>query len=197
MGPLVISFLYSNFLKKISLLRIIPMKINFCVLLYTHMKGKIVVVLVVVLLIAGGTFYVNKKSNSLNKTNDAQADDIIKFTQGEIVGSIDSRTVGEYLTNSKGMTLYVFSDDKRLESVCNDDCLKKWPIYEFDNKDIPGSADSLSQRMNTAKRADSYEQYAYNLSPVYYYIGDKKPGDRNGVSSEDIESKWSLVKIQR
>lgn len=150
------------------------------------------------LVIGGGVFYTQKNKTEINEELKTPVnEDIISFNTGSIVGSINSKSAGEYLTNPKGITLYVFSDDKRLESVCNDDCLKKWLIYEFDNKDIPRSDDSLSQRMNIAKRAGGYKQYAYNLSPVYYYIGDKKPGDRNGVSSEDIESKWSLVKIQR
>lgn len=160
------------------------------------MKEKIIIAVLVVLTVIGGVYYSKKETKIPVQVKEEQNSDILKFNTGNIVGSAESKTAGKYLTDPKGMTLYVFADDKRLESACDNECIKKWPIYEFDNKNIPGSADELSRRMNTAKRADGWQQYAYNLSPVYYYIGDKKPGDRNGVTAENLGSKWSIIILQ-
>ena len=37
--------------------------------------------------------------------------------------------VGSYLTDAKGMTLYVFKKDSPGKSACVADCVTKWPLY--------------------------------------------------------------------
>jgi predicted lipoprotein with Yx(FWY)xxD motif len=37
--------------------------------------------------------------------------------------------VGSYLTDAKGMTLYVFKKDSPGKSACSGDCVKAWPLY--------------------------------------------------------------------
>jgi predicted lipoprotein with Yx(FWY)xxD motif len=119
----------------------------------------------------------------------------ITINTGDVVGSVTSSILGEYLTDTKGMTLYVFADDKKLSSSCTGECLKNWPIFTYDNKKITDFKDLLSKRMNVIKRTDGTYQYAYGEKPVYYYIGDKVPGDitGNGMNS----GKWSIITIVR
>ena len=52
-------------------------------------------------------------------TTDSQRDTLIKVTKDPIHGDI--------LTDSKGMTLYVFTSDKANESTCFDECAVLWP----------------------------------------------------------------------
>jgi len=160
--------------------------------------------LIIVLVIVGGlVFYFKgelpfgREDGNINtdavKNNDSGSG--LDFVSGEVVGSVKSATLGEYLTDTKGMTLYVFADDKKLESSCTGTCLEMWPAFVFDNKDLKASTDTLSKRMNVIKRTDGTYQYAYGEKPVYYYAGDKNPGDTNGNGLNN--GKWSIIVITR
>ncbi len=161
------------------------------------MKEKIISVIIVVLLfIAGLTFYLKKTplyiSSPLSTIKEVVTNkDNAGTVSGSIVSSKKSATLGEYLTDSKSATLYVFTDDARLQSNCNGDCLKKWPAFAYDNKNVASSTDMLSKRMNVIKRSDGTYQYAYGTQPLYYYAGDKVAGDTNGLGT----NKWTLVLI--
>ena len=157
------------------------------------MKDKtIVILLVVVVFFAGVWFYFNKKSPVVSVGKNIVSTGTTSSKAGDIVGSKKSASLGEYLTDSKGMTLYTFSDDTRLTSNCTGDCLKKWPSYAYDNKNVASSTDALSKRMNVIKRSDGTYQYAYSVQPVYYYSGDKTPGDTNGLGGD----KWNLILVK-
>ncbi len=162
------------------------------------MKEKIISVIIVVLLfIAGLTLYLKKTplyvSSPLSTIKEVVTNkDNAGTVSGSIVGSKKSASTGEYLTDSKGLTLYVFADDGKLQSNCLGYCLKKWPAFAYDNKNLASSTDALSKRMNLIKRSDGTYQYAYGTQPVYYYSGDKVAGDTNGLGGE----KWTLVLIK-
>ena len=162
------------------------------------MKDKTIVVLVIVVVIVGGAFWLYSQNmlgpiaNMVNPVS-VNSNNTTPPVAGAIVGSKSSSSFGEYLTDTKGITLYVFADDTSLKSNCNGDCLKKWPPYMYDNRNLASSTDALSKRMNAIKRDDGTLQYAYGTKPVYYYIGDKNPGEINGVSVGDTGSKWSVI----
>lgn len=161
------------------------------------MSKNITGALVIILVLAGGLalFSLNKDKrpetgNGPTQTENGGAD--ISLVAGPVVGSVKS-SLGEYLTDTKGMTLYVYADDKKLKSSCAGDCLKKWPPFMYDDKGLELFTDVLSKRMNVIKRDDGSYQYAYGEKPVYYYAGDDKPGDTlgNGLNA----GKWSIVPI--
>ena len=154
------------------------------------MKKNIAIVLGAILVLF--IVLVLSSDNTPVTENDGTAANI-NLTAGPVVGSVKSETLGEYLTDTKGMTLYVFSDDKKLQSVCKDACLQKWPPFAYDSKDPASFTDTLSKRMNVIERSDGAIQYAYGEKPVYYYVGDKAPGEVNGNGLND--GKWSIVVI--
>ena len=151
--------------------------------------------LVVLIVIVGGWFYLNKAPTvkEVNNVVVPTENTGINLVAGSIVGSIKSASLGEYLTDTKGMTLYVSGDDAKFQSSCTGDCLKMWPPFIYDHKDPAASTDALSKRINIIQRDDSLYQYTYGEKPVYYYTGDKNPGDTNGNSLND--GKWSIVLI--
>ena len=169
------------------------------------MKEKLIIVLAIIIVLGGIFFYANKKPAQTVKSptpvatpTPNPANPTVKPTvtvsAGSVVGSVKSAKLGEYLTDTKGMTLYVFGDDKKLTSSCTGECLKMWPAFVYDQKNIASSTDLLSKRMNVIKRADGTYQYAYGEKPVYYYVGDTVSGDTkgNGLSN----GKWSVVIIK-
>ncbi len=156
-------------------------------------KNTTSVVVVSILVIAAGLFlyYYSKNPDMMGGTYGSSA--LKGLTAGPIVGSVKSETLGEYLTDTKGATLYVFAADKKLESNCNGECAKTWMPFMYDNQDPSKFTDTLSKRMNTVKRMDGTYQYAYGEKPLYYYVGDQNPGEAKGNGMG--EGKWSVVLI--
>lgn len=155
-------------------------KISSCHIIIYNMTTKTLLSVLLLGLVAAGIWFAQKTrpENSV-PISDPYA----------VVASRDSST-GSYLTDMQGKTLYVFLRDKNLESACKDECLAKWPIFEFNNKDLSRATDPLSKNINVIKRSDGMYQYAYAGKPLYYYVGDANPGDKNG---EGFNNSWYTV----
>lgn len=101
----------------------------------------------------------------------------------------DHPKLGKILTDSKGMTLYIFTPDKAANSsTCYDQCTVAWPPYVVTGK--PSLPQGVSGDLNTTNRRDNKAQVTYNGMPLYYYSNDKKPGDVNG---QNVDNKWFVV----
>ena len=87
---------------------------------------------------------------------------------------------GKIYTDQKGMTLYTFDKDEKNKSNCNGDCAKNWPPFMAKEGDAPYEAFTVIERKD-----DSY-QWAMNGKPLYFFIGDKKPGDATGDGIKDV-----------
>jgi predicted lipoprotein with Yx(FWY)xxD motif len=85
---------------------------------------------------------------------------------------------GLYLTDSTGMTLYVFTKDSAGTSACTGACLAKWPAFSAATVSAPSVLKPAD--FTAVSRADNVSQTAYMGRPLYYYSGDTKPGDMNG-----------------
>jgi predicted lipoprotein with Yx(FWY)xxD motif len=96
--------------------------------------------------------------------------------------------VGSYLTDIKGMTLYNFKKDAPGKSACEGECLAKWPIYFVDAVAAKDGLDA--KNFGTITRADGKKQTTYKGMPLYFFVGDKAPGDTNGQGVKDL---WSVV----
>jgi len=63
---------------------------------------------------------------------------------------------------------------------CVGECLKTW-------RPVAAPANAVASGFwEVAMRADGTRQWAYKGSPLYTYVGDKKPGDINGNSIHEI-----------
>ncbi len=81
---------------------------------------------------------------------------------------------GKVLTDSKGMTLYVFDKDADGKSVCNGPCATNWPP-------LMAAADAKSEgSYSIVTRDDGSKQWAYKGKPLYTWIKDTKAGDTSG-----------------
>src|SRR3989344_5772002 len=150
--------------------------------MYSMNKNLVIVLVIILIVIVGLTLLSEEKTGTQVGSENSVAD--INLTAGPIVGSVKSESLGEYLTDAEGKTLYVFADDKSLKSSCVDACLQKWPPFSA-AKDPATFTDMLSKRMNVIERSDGAIQYAYGEKPVYYYVGDKAPGEVNGNGLND------------
>jgi predicted lipoprotein with Yx(FWY)xxD motif len=81
---------------------------------------------------------------------------------------------GKVLTDSKGMTLYVFDKDSDGKSVCNGPCATNWPPLM-----VIGDA-KADGAYTIVIRDDGSKQWAYKGKPLYTWIKDTKAGDISG-----------------
>ena len=91
--------------------------------------------------------------------------------------------VGSYLTDAKGMTLYVFKKDTPGKSACAGPCASKWPLYYREKLGALGTL--KAEDFASIARDDGRKQTTYRGLPLYYFAGDKNPGDTNGQGVND------------
>jgi predicted lipoprotein with Yx(FWY)xxD motif len=107
------------------------------------------------------------------------------------VGVAETPELGQFLTDSKGMTLYIFSNDVpgSGKSVCNDECAVNWPPYYAEDETLPAG---VPGELTEIIRDDGTEQTAYNGMPLYYWIEDQAPGDTTGQGVGDV---WWVASV--
>lgn len=112
----------------------------------------------------------------------------LALAEGETLQVKDKKGIGKYLTDGKGMTLYIFKNDKKDKNSCTGPCLEKWPIYYDGKVKAPAGSDPMDFREFT--RADGNKQTTFKGWPLYYFVGDKAPGDTNGQGMNDV---WYVI----
>ena len=104
------------------------------------------------------------------------------------VGSIGTVLVA----SSNGMTVYTFTMDVKDsgKSACLADCIANWPALTVAAGGSPVAGTGVTGTLGTIIREDDGAlQVTYNGLPLYFFIGDKAPGDSNGVYTN-----WEAVK---
>jgi len=81
-----------------------------------------------------------------------------------------STTLGSYLVDKDGRSLYFFSTDAKGQSSCTGGCEAVWPVFNVDNltADKLGAGLTLSD-FGTITTASSKKQLTYKGWPLYYY----------------------------
>jgi predicted lipoprotein with Yx(FWY)xxD motif len=100
----------------------------------------------------------------------------------------NSKTVGEYLTDAQGMTLYWLKTDSPGVSTCAGGCLENWPA--FYRKSVAATGGLKTSDFGSITREDGKMQTTYKGYPLYYFVKDKKAGDTNGQGARGV---WYAV----
>jgi predicted lipoprotein with Yx(FWY)xxD motif len=110
------------------------------------------------------------------------------------VGVGRSGQLGPYLADGNGRALYLLEEDGRGQSTCYEMCAAIWPPL-LAGQGAPTSADPSvrSDLLGTAARQGGGSQVTYNGHPLYYYLGDARPGQTRGHHVEDSWGEWYLV----
>jgi len=87
-------------------------------------------------------------------------------TNGTIIQTMQSASLGGYLADGNNKALYTYGSDTVGVSNCTGACLVTWPVYS-----ASGSA-SLPANVTVINRADGGLQHAYKGLPLYYFTGD-------------------------
>src|SRR5919202_1812166 len=92
--------------------------------------------------------------------------------------SVRSSAYGPILFDGRGKALYIFTKDKvgSGRSLCSGACAAAWPPFVVRGAVTAGKGARRSL-LGTIRRADGSRQVTYAGRPLYYYVGDNKPGE--------------------
>ncbi len=97
--------------------------------------------------------------------------------------------LGTYLADAEGRTLYLFEMDAGASSTCSGACAAAWPPLL--TAGAPG-ADGAAKAdlIGTTTRDDGTVAVTYAGHPLYYYAGDRAPGDTEGQGLDAYGAEW-------
>jgi predicted lipoprotein with Yx(FWY)xxD motif len=100
---------------------------------------------------------------------------------------------GTVLASSRGLTLYYFGQDKPHsgKSACTGACATAWPPLAAPVKAPAGV--HLPGKLGVITRPNGLKQVTLNGFPLYFYVGDKSPGQAAG---NGIGGSWHVITIK-
>jgi predicted lipoprotein with Yx(FWY)xxD motif len=104
-----------------------------------------------------------------------------------------SSAYGVVLFDGHGKALYAFTRDPRGRSTCSGACASAWPPYVVNRQLRPGARTRRSL-LGTAKRLDGRRQLTYAGRPLYYYVGDRKPGQILCQNVVEFGGRWLVIR---
>ena len=108
---------------------------------------------------------------------------------GPATVSAQKGTLGNYLTDGSGNSLYLYTPDTSSTPTCYGECVAFWPALLTTGAPKAGTGADAS-KLGTSPRTDGTTQVTYNGHPLYLYMGDKTAGDISGQGKAGI---WYLV----
>jgi len=104
-----------------------------------------------------------------------------------------SSSYGRILFDGRGFVLYAFTHDRHGLSTCSGACAKAWPPYLVSRKPRAGLGTKASL-VGTVRRANGHLQATYAGHPLYYYVGDRKPGQILCQGVSEFGGFWRVVR---
>lgn len=137
---------------------------------------------IVVIILAVGAyvlFHKSPKPASAN-TSTTSSQTGAAAVNNAVLTTKTNASIGQYLADPSGKTLYTFGGDSTGVSNCTGACLANWPAYQD-----KGATTGLPTGVSTIKRSDNGQiQFTYNGMPLYYFVSDS----RGQVSGDGVEN---------
>jgi mono/diheme cytochrome c family protein/predicted lipoprotein with Yx(FWY)xxD motif len=118
--------------------------------------------------------------------------------QTVLVEAAEVPTLGTFLTDNKGFTLYTYQQDQSGISKCSGNCAAIFPPLTVPKDVQPALAPGIPGKLGVIERPDGTHQVTYsdapkfNQVPLYTYYGDIAPGETNGAAFQD---QWEIVPV--
>lgn len=109
------------------------------------------------------------------------ADDAERFFPLTEVEIADGRDV---IAEADGRVVYIFDKDAVNVSNCYDGCAKTWPPR------LVTDTAGIKAPMGVTKRKDGTLQLTLDSKPLYFFIGDKNPGD---IKGDGLGGVWHII----
>src|SRR5436189_650370 len=107
--------------------------------------------------------------------------------------STHSSRFGRVLFDGRGFVLYAFTKDPRGGSACAGACATAWPPYVVGSKP-KASTGAKAKLVGTTRRSDGRLQATYAGKPLYYYVGDRSPGQILCQNVSEFGGLWLVVR---
>ncbi len=123
------------------------------------------------------------KPSTSNTSNSSSA--------ASVVGTKTS-SLGTFLVDANGRTLYLWDADHGSKSTCSGACAQAWPPLTTTTTPKASGAVKASL-LGTIKRADGSREVTYAGHPLYYFAGDTQAGQTTGQGSNGFGAPWWVV----
>jgi predicted lipoprotein with Yx(FWY)xxD motif len=104
-----------------------------------------------------------------------------------------SSSYGRVLFDGRGYVLYAFTRDRDGRSACYGACAKAWPVY-YAKSGLRAGQGTTRSLLGTTRRRDGRRQVTYAGRPLYYYVGDTKPGQIRCQNVAEFGGTWLIVR---
>jgi predicted lipoprotein with Yx(FWY)xxD motif len=108
-----------------------------------------------------------------------------------VVGTKTS-SLGTFLVDAQGRTLYLWDADHGSTSACSGACAQAWPPVTTTGTPKASGAVKASL-LGTTKRADGSREVTYAGHPLYTFAGDTQAGQTTGEGSNAFGAPWWVV----
>jgi predicted lipoprotein with Yx(FWY)xxD motif len=112
---------------------------------------------------------------------------------GKAKVAVRASSYGRILFDGRGFVLYAFTHDRPGRSTCKGDCAKAWPPFIVARKPRAGTGAKASL-LGVVRRANGRLQATYAGRPLYYYVGDTKPGQILCQNVLEYGGFWRVVR---
>ena len=102
-------------------------------------------------------------------------------------------TYGPALTDRRGFALYLFTRDAGPASTCYDACAASWPPYVVPKRPSTAVLGTRVSLVGSVRRRDGRIQVTYAGHPLYYYVGDRRPGQVLCQAVPEFGGTWYVV----
>jgi predicted lipoprotein with Yx(FWY)xxD motif len=106
---------------------------------------------------------------------------------------VKASSFGRILFDGRGFVLYGFTRDPRGTSACSGACARAWPPYVVKSQARAGVG-VAARRLGTTRRPNGSLQVTYAGRPLYYYVGDRKPGQILCQNVTEFGGVWRVVR---
>jgi len=116
------------------------------------------------------------------------------FERGTPTLIVKKSRYGEVLFDGRGFALYAFTRDRRGgPSQCYGGCAKAWPVY-FASGSLRAGPGVKRSLLGTTRRRNGRRQVTYNGRPLYYYVGERRPGVILCQNVDEFGGTWLVVR---
>jgi predicted lipoprotein with Yx(FWY)xxD motif len=107
--------------------------------------------------------------------------------------TVKRSSFGRILFDGRGFVLYGFTRDRHGTSECTGACATSWPPYIVKSRPRPGNG-VVGARLGTIRRSGGRLQVTYFGRPLYYYVGDRSPGQILCQDVTEFGGVWRVVR---
>lgn len=129
--------------------------------------------------------------NPTAQARPAAAAPVAAHRGGTVVRAQRSR-FGTVLFDGSGRALYLFTRERGPSARCYGACAAAWPPALTSGRPRAGRG-AQGRRLGTTRRRDGTRQVTYAGHPLYYYVGDRGPGQINCQDVVEFGGTWLIV----